>query len=223
MNIKLELQKIKKSYQISFRDRIFWRALLISVLILAGALIVNFFAGIYALERASNSVTDLILDNIRVYDVDLAFIYGPLLMFILLVLFLLSEPRRIPFTLESISLFVLIRSGFVTLTHLGPVTDHAIIASDFISYFTSGSDLFFSGHTGLPFLLALVFWHNRFLRYIFIALSIIFGSVVLMGHLHYSIDVASAFFITYTIYRLAEVFFADGKKLFDFGRRSLVE
>jgi hypothetical protein len=218
MNIKSELQRIKCSYKTALRDQVFRRAFFTSILILAAALIVNFFAGIYALERASNSVTDIILDNIRVYDVDIAFVYGPLLMFVLLALFLIAEPRRIPFTLESIGLFVLIRSGFVTLTHLGPVSDRAVIASDFISYFTSGSDLFFSGHTGLPFLLALVFWDNRLLRHSFVALSVIFGAVVLMGHFHYSIDVLSAFFISYTIYHLATVFFPKTKRVFDSAR-----
>jgi hypothetical protein len=42
-----------------------------------------------------------------------------------------------------------------------------------------------------------------------------FGIVVLLGHLHYSIDVLSAFFITYSIYHICELFFKTDKKIFD--------
>ena len=74
---------------------------------------------------------------------------------------------------------------------------------NFLNKFTFGGDLFFSGHTGLPFLMALIFWNNKYLRYSFFALSFIFAATVLLGHLHYSIDVLAAFFITYTIFHIA--------------------
>jgi hypothetical protein len=67
----------------------------------------------------------------------------------------------------------------------------------------SGDDLFFSGHTGFPYLMALIFWNTKPLRWLFLAASIFFGGAVLLGHLHYSIDVFSAFFITYGIFNIA--------------------
>jgi hypothetical protein len=67
---------------------------------------------------------------------------------------------------------------------------------------------------GLPFLIALVFWDNKVLRTSFISLAIILGAVSLMGHLHYSIDVLAAFFITYSIYHLAERFFKKDKEMY---------
>ena len=51
--------------------------------------------------------------------------------------------------------------------------------------------------------MALVYWQRTWLRYIFLAWSVAFAITVLLGHIHYSIDVASAYFITYTIYQLA--------------------
>ena len=168
------------------------------------SIIANFYSAIYASERASNSVTDIVLSNIPVYDVDGTFIYGPFLMWTFVIILCLYKPSRIPFILKSIALFVLIRSVFISLTHISPFPDQVIInTAGFIGWFTSGSDLFFSAHTGLPFLLSLIFWDNVYLRVIFFALSIIFGIVVLLGHLHYSIDVLSAFFITYAIYHIA--------------------
>jgi membrane-associated phospholipid phosphatase len=92
---------------------------------------------------------------------------------------------------------------------LGPILGHSFIdGNELMSTFNVGSDFFFSGHTGLPFLIALIFWDNRLIRYISLSASILFGVSVLLGHLHYSIDVFAAFFITYSIFAIARRFFA---------------
>jgi hypothetical protein len=174
----------------------------------------NFAAGTYATRIASNSVTDIILSNTRVYDVDFLFTYGILIVWIPIVFLCFSQPKRIPFTLKSIALFLLIRSIFVCLTHIGPFPTHIGIAGSFNSIMNFTGDLFFSGHTGLPFLMALIFWQNKNLRYFFIACSIFFGAVVLLGHVHYSIDVFGAFFMTYTIFHIAEILFKKDRSLF---------
>jgi membrane-associated phospholipid phosphatase len=69
--------------------------------------------------------------------------------------------------------------------------------------FFTGHDLFFSGHVGLTFLMALLLWDTPKLRYIYLAISAVFAVVVLLGHLHYSIDVLGAYFITYSVYMLS--------------------
>jgi len=46
-----------------------------------------------------------------------------------------------------------------------------------------------------------------------LAASLIFGAAVLFGHLHYSIDVFAAFFITYAIFHIAQKFFPKDYKL----------
>ena len=78
----------------------------------------------------------------------------------------------------------------------------------------NGNDLFFSGHTGLPFLLALIFWENKKLRFLFLGFSVLFAVVVLLGHLHYSIDVFAAYFITYTIFHICKFLFKKDWQLF---------
>jgi hypothetical protein len=196
-------------------DRAFLVSLGAAFLLLFISLIINFYAGSYATENASNSVTDIILSNIRVYDVDNIFIYGPIFFWSFVAGLLLLEPKRIPFTLKSIALFTVIRAMFISLTHIGPFPTQAVLeASKFMDKFAFGGDLFFSGHTGLPFLMALVFWKNKYLRWIFIATSVMFGAVVLMAHLHYSIDVLSAFFITYTIFHIAMFLFKKDYNFF---------
>ena len=158
------MDKIKHRYLLHFRNKDFLVSFISSILILLASLVVNFYAALYATEKAGNAVTDLILDNIRVYDVDGIFIYGPIVLWTFVAFILLAHPHKIPFALKAVGLFVLIRSFFVTLTHLGPFPTRVDVPLvNIISNFTSGKDLFFSGHTGLPFLLALIFWKDTYL------------------------------------------------------------
>ncbi len=158
----------------------------------------------FANEAASSPVGDVILSNTPVFDVGIFFVYGMFLLVAFIAALCLSHPNRTAFILHSLTIFVLIRSAFVSLTHVGAFDTQLV--SEFgpaITRMFFGADHFFSGHTGAPFLMALIFWQTPVLRYIFLAWSVFFGAVVLLGHLHYSIDVLAAFFITYGIYHMA--------------------
>lgn len=192
-------------------------SILVSIALLGFSLMINYYAGTYATEEASNAVTDIVLNNIPTYDVDGFFVYGSVIFWAFVMLICMLNPTKIPFTLKAVALFVLVRSVFISLTHIGPFPVEAPIDSNLIEDFTFGGDLFFSGHTGLPFLMAMIFWENFRLRILFIATSIFFAAIVLMAHYHYSIDVLSAFFITYTISKLAEKIFASDRRIFNDG------
>jgi membrane-associated phospholipid phosphatase len=62
--------------------------------------------------------------------------------------------------------------------------------------------------------LALIFWENKILRIVFLSFSIMFAIIVLLGHLHYSIDVLSAFFITFSIFHICKFLFKKDWQLF---------
>lgn len=210
------------NYRQYFKNRQFILSAVVGFLLMFLSFYLNFHAGTYANNSESNSVTDIVLSNIRVYDVDGIFVYGAGLFWIVVIGLCLLRPNRIPFATKSIALFVIVRSIFISLTHIGVFPNHLIVDhTKLFSAFSFEGDLFFSGHTGLPFLMALLFWDNKILRYLFIATSIMFGIVVLLAHLHYSIDVLSAFFITYGIYKIAERFFKADKKVFDVGIQQL--
>jgi len=203
---------LKSKYGSAFRDKNFVSGLIVSIILILVSLVINYFAARYAFERASVAVADIFLSNIPVFDVDWIFVYGPIVFGLWVAVLCFTNPKTIPFTLKSVAMFVLIRSVFITLTHIGPFPDHNIIDGNSVILlhaisnnpnffiFSTGADLFFSGHTGLPFMLALVFWKHFKTRVFCIFTSIFFGTIVLLGHMHYSIDVASAFFISYTIY-----------------------
>ena len=214
------MHALRAKHKIYFSDKTFLISMCVGILLLLGSFVVNFYAGTYASEKAGNPVQDIILSNIPVFNVSVFFVYGPAILWIFVTILCIHEPKRFPLVIKSIALFILIRSFFITLTHIGPFPDQTYInylSHDFIGKFTFGGDLFFSAHTGLPFLMALVFWKDMKLRLFFIAAAVFFGVIVLLGHLHYSIDVASAFFITYTIYHLALRMFKKDAELFNEG------
>lgn len=211
------MEKIKASYIENFTSKEFLQSFVIAILLLVISLVLNFYAGTYATQSASNPVTDIILSNTRAYDLDGMFVYGSIIFFFFVVFVGLSKPKKIPFTVKSLALFIVIRSIFITLTHLGPFPTQIPVSSDILSRISFGGDLFFSGHTGMPFLLALIFWDDKWTRYVFIAFSLMFATVVLLSHMHYSIDVLSAFFITYTIFNISKYLFKRDHNLFSFG------
>ncbi len=191
-----------------------WKAILFSTAFLIIGFIVNYFATAYADVRASNYVDDIILSNIPTFNMDGSFVIGPIVFWAIMSCFLLRWPKRIPFVFDATALLLIIRSGFITLTHFGPFPDHMVIQGDFYHLFSTGGDLFFSGHTAVPYLLALIFWDHVWLRTFCILSAIFFGVIVLLAHVHYSIDVAAAFFITYSIYHIAIRWFKNDLQMF---------
>ena len=196
-------------------SRDFRISFVISTLALIAGWFVNYFAIQFATERASNSVTDVILSNIPVFEVDALFIYGTFVFVLLGFSIVLAHPKRIPFAFKTVALFWVIRSIFASLTHIAPF--EAAYMSDFgpaLTHAFFGGDLFFSAHTGMPFLGALGFWRERGIRNVLLLGSVFFAFIVLLGHLHYSIDVLSAYFITYAIFHIAERLFPKDRALF---------
>jgi hypothetical protein len=213
------MASLGKTFSEHLHNNKFRSSVLVGLGLLILSLVINYFAGLYATHRVSNYVSDIILSNIPVYDVDSFFVYGPFVFWLSVVYLCLVEPNRIPFIIKSVALFIVIRSGFVTLTHIAPFPYQAPIdvSLNLLKLFTTGNDLFFSGHTGLPFLMALIFWEHRRIAAAYICTALFFAAIVLMAHFHYSIDVLSAFFITYTIYHLSQLFFKKDKMLFEKG------
>ncbi len=202
----------------SFKD-LFGREWLYSFLsaiaLLTVAYVVEYFATkyvlIYSLRPTSNPVGDLILDNIPVVDLNFIIIEAALIAIILSAIFVFSKPRYIIFALKLVAIFIIIRSLSISLTHVGIHPENIAPGLGFFDsiyvYLNFQTGLFFSGHTGLPFLMALMLWDNLRARYLFLILSFIFGLSVLLAHVHYSIDVFAAPFMAYGIFEIARYLF----------------
>lgn len=204
------IRAVMAEHRSCWTDPAFRASVLRGVLFLISSLVINYVAGTYTSLHAGHAVRDIVLDRVPTLPVDFIFIDGAFIFWAFVVAILLSAPRTIPFVLNTLSLFIVIRSFFVVLTHIGPPADEAVLDPNRImDSFTFAGDLFFSGHTGFPFLLCLTFWENRTLRLVFLVSSAIFALAVLLGHLHYSIDVFAAFFITDSIFRIAQRTFPE--------------
>lgn len=200
-----------------FREhRGFWSkcnktSLCFGILFFAASLVVNFAASRYSAKSATNFVGDMFLDNLPTVNVDYIIVDGAFLVIVVSVLVLILKPRYLLFSLKAVPIFNIVRSFFVSVTHVGIYPEQILLGSGPIDRFYALLNLqdgfFFSAHTGLPFLMALIVWHDKFWRYFFIGTSVVFAVAVLFAHVHYSIDVFAAPFMTYAIFKISQKFF----------------
>ncbi len=209
------MKHLFKKHKFYWSQKQFVLSALFGFFLLAISLTINYYANLYAMAKAGNSVGDILLNILPVVNTNIIFFEGAAVFVFLLFVLMAYEPKAIPFVIKSVALFVIIRSFFIVLTHFGPDPTHAPFDNNaFLAIFTSSSDLFFSGHTGLPYLFALIFWQQRNLRWLFLGSSVVAAVSVLLAHYHYTIDVASAFFITFGIYHIARRLFKKDYNFF---------
>lgn len=202
------MEYLIKKHKAFWMEKHFILDILIGILFFAIGIFTTYYANYYTILRASNSVTDIILDNLPVVNVDFIYSTGAGIFVFIVIMIALYDPRRIAFMLKSSALFLVVRSLFMILTHIGPPQGALYLdGTDFLHKLSSGDDLFFSAHTGLPFLFSLIFWHDKKFKWFFLASTVVGASSVLLGHLHYSIDVFSAFFITFGIFQISKKVF----------------
>ena len=190
-----------------------------SLVLFGLALFVQGIVDNYVMSFKGQPVNDIILSNIPSFDVDGFIIISVLSLTFIAIFLFIFKPKYINFGVKSIALFVIVRAFFICLTHLGVNPHEVVFDPNNFGYslynflYNTHNDFFFSGHTGMPFLLALIFWPEKDWRIIFFITSFIFGVSVLLGHIHYSIDVFAAPFITYSIFELARITFVKDYKI----------
>lgn len=181
------------------------------------AIIIQHFAYLYIDYHVNGThVGDLLLDNLPTLNLDFFIVQGALIStFVVAVLFLV-KPKYLSFSLKSLALFIIIRSFFISLTHLGVNLHQLTLDTSTVGFgiydvlYNAKNDFFFSGHVGAAFLFTLIFWKEPLWRYIFLLFALVFGISMLFAHMHYSIDVFAAPFITYSIFCISKkVFYRD--------------
>jgi hypothetical protein len=181
------------------------RMLAVAAVFVAVGLAADYYCGSYVHVTAGAKVPDLLLDKIPPVDLSFLFVYG--YMVLLMVLFLYPaffRVRMVHVVAIQFSVLLMLRSVFMIFTHLE--TPAGSVAVSFPGLFENlyfENDMFFSGHTAMPFIGFYVFRRSP-LRYFFLVGALVMGIVVLAMHLHYSIDVFAAFFMTYCSYKMGQ-------------------
>ena len=167
------------------------------IAVLSSSFIINNAVSTYVDQVQGQAVGDLILDNIPIYDLNFIFFWAVLIFWVGNIIYRLIFPKEFPFILVSLSLFVLVRCFFISLTHIGP-PETLLVVPEELSYYSFNADMFFSGHVGAPFFYALL-TSVKSVKWIAIAYSMIMVIIVLMSHGHYSIDIFASFFIAHSL------------------------
>ncbi len=119
------------------------------------------------------------------------------------------SPRRIPFLIFLLTVYMVVRTAFVFLSPIGAPVDmvdmrlHDAIFSRILGSWTFMNEFVFSGHTAIPFLFYL-FFKTPGLKRLMLGGSIVMAVGVLLSRNHYTVDVIAAFFTSYSVYALAE-------------------
>lgn len=201
-------ERLKSAWLEELQKKYFRNMFAATVFLLAVALffLAKFLA--YNEVRQGFSFSDPLLNKFAPIDVTwLTFI----LIYTGLVIALTSlafYPERMLVALQSYTLVASLR--LITIYFLPLNAPHGIIPLNdpFIEFFGGGNtllrDLFFSGHTSTMFLFFLTS-PSKTLKPIFLTCTFLVGSLVLVQHVHYTIDVVSAPFFAYTSYRISRL------------------
>ncbi|PIR15673.1 MAG: hypothetical protein COV48_13055 [Elusimicrobia bacterium CG11_big_fil_rev_8_21_14_0_20_64_6] len=119
------------------------------------------------------------------------------------------SPRRIPFLIFLLTVYMVVRTAFVFLSPIGAPAGmvdmrlHDAIFSRILGTWTFMNEFVFSGHTAIPFLFFL-FFKTPGLKRLMLAGSLVMAAAVLLSRNHYSVDVIAAFFMAYSVYALSK-------------------
>lgn len=180
------------------------KTLVYSSLLVVILLILPFFFS--AIEQRNGSqLYDPILQLIPAVDVSLATFLVIWSMTIFMAVRMLHNPSLFLFTLCSMVVLFLSRLISISLLPLEPPVGLIPLKDPIVNLFYGGKDvfitkdLFFSGHTSTQFLFFLCL-HKRSDKLIALAASLAVATLVLVQHVHYTIDVFFAFVIAWPIY-----------------------
>lgn len=199
---------ISKNWKIAFKQKSFKIRVLITIPVLVIILISITKFLTFNEFNDGFIIHDPVLNQLK--PIDLSFYtFGLTYLSVLFVIILsLPKPKIALITLNAYMLLLVFRMVTMYILPLEPPTG-IIPLKDFLleSSFYSGranlKDLFFSGHTATIFLFFLVS-ENKWIKLIFMILTIIIASCVLLQHVHYTIDVIFAPVFSWVCYKLAQ-------------------
>lgn len=157
---------------------------------------------------------DLILDNLEEIKafVLIAEITSTTVSFFIIHKALSSKFKEFGEYFTKIGILYILRSISIVVTPLAQIQDAATNGSNPVlaSLFYKG--MFFSGHTGLAFLVFFLEKENKKLKFFKLVIAVITAVAVILSHSHYTIDVIGGFLAAYFVANL-NVSFINKKPL----------
>ena len=182
-----------------------WSGLVILALIFMA--LPFFFQAIEA--RNGYFFADLFLQWLPAYNVSVAVFFLIWSCCLILVLRIFRDPMIMLVTLWAYNGVTLLRMACIGLISLNPPAGLIPMADPITNQFYGAHyithDLFFSGHTTTVFLIFLCLKKKKDRLYALFA-SVILGLLLLIQHVHYTVDVIAAPVFTYAVFRLALLF-----------------
>ena len=209
---KLAKKPVKGLRNLSSDSSDYKHLIFLSSIFFVIAMIINYISGVYVSSTQTEHVPDLILDHIGPVNAGFLYVYGYIILFSALFAYPgFYRIRTLHVVISQFSILIILRAVFISFTHLETPPDAIPVTFPWLFQGLSfQNDMFFSGHTAIPFLGFLLF--REHIRYFFFFGSILMGAVVLLIHIHYSIDVLAAFFITYASYKMGNVLIEKGER-----------
>jgi hypothetical protein len=176
------------------------------ILILTGILIALPFFFNAIEERNGIRFDDMVLERISARNVSVAVFFLIWSSCLILIFRIYRDPMMLLTTLWAYNCVTLVRMACISLISLNPPAGLIPLADPITNLFYGQRyithDLFFSGHTTTVFLIFLCLKKKTDRIYVLIA-SILLGILLLVQHVHYTIDVLAAPVFTYASYRFA--------------------
>ena len=183
-----------------FRYKTIIALLLVAIILI---MLPTFFAFIE--KRDGMVLQDYVLDAIPAMDVSIP-TFTIIWSVVLLVFYrIYQNPRLFLLVAYGFILMCVLRMLTISLLPLNPPPGLIVLKDPIanIAYGINGifitKDLFYSGHTGNMFLFFLCLQH-KWDKIIALTASFLVGILVMVQHIHYSIDVIAAFLFTFFIY-----------------------
>lgn len=192
---------IQAAWQAGWQQKVFKRKLLAGVVSMALIIcILPVFFG-HIEHREGVELNDVLLRWLPAHDVSRAIFTINWVMSLFMFYRCLQQPALFVLFLWSFVMLVLLRIASISFVHLNPPANIIALEDPLSNCFYGktkfvSKDLFFSGHTATPFAMFLCFSKKRDKRVALLA-TLAAGVLVLVQHVHYTIDVLAAPFFAW--------------------------
>ncbi len=165
-------------------------------------------------QRRGVVLDDPVLDLLPTFDLSwpiFIIIYGGLVAALII---LLRRPEDLLVMLRAYGLLVIVRIAAMWVTPLDPPEGMIMLVDPVAGVGPGGAlsrDLFFSGHTATMVLLALGMRH-RIERGAFTAAACLLALLLLLQHVHYTVDILAAPFFAWGCFRIARATYISGPR-----------